>query len=324
MKLQDIQIKSITKGAVQIVQNGGWLCFFRFPQNVISSYGKISPDLYVRCHSSSGIRFDFFTNSENFSMSYQFIKGSSSNLGAIDVLVNGVICSHVVREVSDGKTESFSASLGQGEKRVTVYLPTLAGIKVSSVELDNGATLTPAPQSKTALFFGDSITQGYTSVFPSLNYVSRTARALDVDFYNFGIGSDVFNTAVLDSLPDFSPDIVFTAYGTNDWSKKSSVYSYKSSCSEYFERLCKIYPRARLVAILPIWRADCDRVTDVGTFDEAKWVLLEVLREHERIKVIDGDTLVPHVRELYADGYLHPNEVGFEFYAQNLVSEMSK
>ncbi len=324
MKLQDIQIKSITKGAVQIVQNGGWLCFFRFPQNVFSNYGKVSSDLFIRCHSSSGIRFDFLTTSENLSMSYQLIKGSSNNKGVFDVCVNGVICSHVVREVGDGKVESFSASLGRGEKRVTVYFPTLAGVKVSSVELDDGASVFPVKHGKTALFFGDSITQGYTSLFPSLNYVSRTARALDVDYYDFGIGGDVFNTVVLDTLPEFSPDIVFTAYGTNDWSKKSSIYSFKSSCYAYFEKLCQTYPNSKLVAILPIWRADCDKVTDVGSFDEAKTALFEIVSQFERIKIVDGDALVPHVTELFADGYLHPNEVGFEFYAENLIKEMSK
>ena len=324
MKLQDAQIKSITKGALQIVQNGGFLCFYRFPQNVISNYGKINNDLFIRCHSSSGIRFDFFTNSENFSMSYQLIKGSSHNKGAFDVLVDKELYAHFENDLTPDTVESFSVKLPDGNKRVTVFFPTLAGVKLVSVSLDDGATVTPVSYKKTAVFFGDSITQGYVSQFPSLSYVSRTAMALDVDFYNFGIGGDVFGATVLDALPDFSPDMVFTAYGTNDWSKKSSVYSYKASCSEYFEKLCKIYPEARLVAILPIWRADNDRVTDVGTFGEAKRGIVEVLREYERIKVIDGDVLVPHVRELYADAYLHPNEVGFEFYAKNLLAEMSK
>lgn len=49
----------------------------------------------------------------------------------------------------------------------------------------------------------------------------------------------------------------------------------------------------------------------------------KVVSKYQNIKVIDGLGLVPHLEEYYLDN-LHPNLLGTETYAANLVKEMKK
>jgi len=47
----------------------------------------------------------------------------------------------------------------------------------------------------------------------------------------------------------------------------------------------------------------------------------EIAGRYPNVKVIDGLTLVPHLEEYYLDN-LHPNLLGTETYAANLVKEI--
>jgi hypothetical protein len=39
---------------------------------------------------------------------------------------------------------------------------------------------------------------------------------------------------------------------------------------------------------------------------------------------VDGFTLTPHIEDFFADKDLHPNDLGFAFYAENLLSALKK
>ncbi len=324
MRLTDEQIKSITKGAVTITQKDGFLCFYRFSHETLSYYAKTWENYGMRSRASSGIRFDFHTTSEKIKISYRLFPGSSQERGSFDTYVNGRLFAHLGESVVDGENRSIEARLPSGDKRVTVYFPTLAETQLTSVELSDGASIRPAEKKPVALFYGDSITQGYVTDFPSLCYPPVFSSLADMDFYNFGVGGDVFNLGVLETSVSETPEIVFTAYGTNDWGSRESVHSFKSYAREFFENLCKKYPASRIVAIMPIWRADNLKITKVGTFDEMYEALFKVLSEFDRIDVVKGLDLMPHIEELHFDKFLHPNELGFSYYARELFEKISK
>ena len=66
--------------------------------------------------------------------------------------------------------------------------------------------------------YGDSITQGYTALSPSLTYVNLVGDALNADVYDLGIGGEVFEPLMIDEAYPVKADLVTVAYGTNDWS----------------------------------------------------------------------------------------------------------
>lgn len=51
-------------------------------------------------------------------------------------------------------------------------------------------------------------------------------------------------------------------------------------------------------------------------------VLKNLCKRYENITVIDSWDFVPHFPEFYEDGYLHPNDMGFILYSENLKKKL--
>jgi len=62
-------------------------------------------------------------------------------------------------------------------------------------------------------------------------------------------------------------------------------------------------------------------VKNLGTVHDARKVIAEEA-EKRGFTVIDGFTLVPHRIEYYEDARLHPNDLGFALYTQNLIKAL--
>ena len=61
----------------------------------------------------------------------------------------------------------------------------------------------------------------------------------------------------------------------------------------------------------------------MGTFENACAIVKEEA-EALGLTVIDGLTLVPPMPEFFADEYLHPNDLGFGVYAENLIRALNQ
>ena len=46
--------------------------------------------------------------------------------------------------------------------------------------------------------------------------------------------------------------------------------------------------------------------------------------EKNGFEVVDGMTLGPHITEFFRDAHLHPNDLGFGLYAENLIKALNK
>jgi len=325
MKLTDKQIKEITKGAYSIEQENGVLVFYRMPKEITAKYQSVRGEMYIRTLASSGIRFDFLSDTKYLKIRYFLKKGSSQNKGAFDVWVNGRLYGSEGEDIIDGDSREIEFCFEGGEKHITVYFPTLSQTFITSVELSDGATLTPFENKPLALFFGDSITQGYITELPSMNYVTRFSEMSGYDFYNYAVGGDIYNSIVTENVPDRKPEIIFVSYGTNDWSGNLTSGALKKNMRDFYSILYTKYPSSKIVAILPIWRDVQDRPTrEIGEFENLHKLMRTILSEFPKVKIIDGLELVPHSPRLLADKYLHPKDTGFEFYANALFEKMSK
>ncbi len=322
MKLNDEQIRKITKGVCTVEQEEGHLRFLRFPKEVLTELAKIDQSKHTQALVASGIRFDFYTDSTDLKIGITTTYATAN----FELWVDGELTSVAGATDSMGESKSVGFKMKDGKKHVVLYFPTYGIVRLSSVELSDNAWFEPCEDKTLAVFFGDSITQGYTTPWASLNYVARLSRKMDVDFHNFGISGDIFNTVVTEASLSRKPEYVFASYGTNDWGcGKFSPAEFKKNMRDFFVRICAKYPESRIIDILPIWRAD--GYTDAWypfKFEEIFVLMREVLREFKTVEVIDGLTLVPHVPALFADRSLHPNETGFEFYADGIFNYLSQ
>ena len=320
MKLTVEQIKSILTGAIRTEEKNGAL----YPRRFNERQQKIYDDRkMIHVRSSAAMRLEFFTDSANFAMSYFARAASSRDFCYFDVYVDGKEVMHFGHDSVGSVGSVLRVALPEGEHKVTVYFPNLFETVIQSVQIDDGASLTPVKRPLRYFAFGDSITQGYDAMHPSLSYANQIADKLNAEITNFGIGGEFFIPDLIDFDADtVEPDIITVAYGTNNWSKIPREQTI-ADANEFYARVRAAFQHAKIFAITPIWRADTERVTDVGALPDSITDIVTAAGVAQKgVTVIRGWELIPHIRDIFSDGYLHPNDMGFRCYADALFAKM--
>lgn len=311
MKLTLSQIAALTKGALALSEDSTGIHFRRCTDKQIAAFEKKARCFFKRAQHTCGVRVDFCTDSPILTVSV----GAQ---GKYEVLVDNV--STFCRYFSG--PETFEVYLGTGVKRVTIILPSHFPGVIRSIELADGADISPVNYTRKMIFYGDSITQGWNSELDSQSYAWILTRHYDADSMILGVGGVNFYPDTVDDN-GFDADIVIVAMGTNDYSGDFTADQIRSGCAEYLDRLLSIYRDKKMICITPIWRADGDTVYAAGTHPDVCRVIAEEAKKRN-FTVIDGYSLVPHNTELFADGFLHPNDAGFSHYAMNLIEVLDQ
>jgi hypothetical protein len=174
------------------------------------------------------------------------------------------------------------------------------------------------------MFFGDSITQGFTSTYSHLTYAAQISQFFDADFLNQAVGCGDFFPATFDDSVEFAPDYVFIAFGTNDWSHFGSLDTLNKRGNDFLDLVQAKYPTATVIGISPIWRGDFAEKRSMGTFEQC----CETVKELHRARgfyLLEGEVLTPHEPSFYADEKaLHPTTLGFGIYANNIIKRISR
>ena len=91
---------------------------------------------------------------------------------------------------------------------------------------------------------------------------------------------------------------------------------------EIAENFFKIFKKITLphefFAVSPIWRADLTENNNYETFTDIGDIIAEEDSKIKNTVYINGTGFIPHGSEYFGDGFLHPNDAGFEFYNQKL------
>ena len=327
MMLNTTQLSQIIHNVLSYsFDENGSLHFHRFSEKQRQTYEQESQDWAMKTHSSASATFDFVTDSKYLTLKFDLLPGSSQKWGSIDLYVDGVFYGNRYAEDLSIKLAGFE--LPQGQHRVTVYFPWSAQTVVSEVHLSDGASIIPVEKKYKMLCFGDSITQGYTSKFTSLSYVNQTARALDLEVVNQGIGGYYFNEDTIDeSLICYKPDIITVAYGTNDYSRYETAQAYAEKSGNYIRKLAKLFPDAKILGILPIYRNDQNyqvrKLYRSYCLDDVRAILKGLYEACPNGYVLE-ETGIAHIPQAYAPDFLHPNEFGFSLMAQGVIQKIQE
>lgn len=327
MELSFDTLKTAVTGAVRIIEEEKILKFKRFAVGQ-EEFLKGNPDgvgnSYIKGNATSGVTVDFYTDSEilEYDLSCE-VAVTSQNCCFTDVLADGEIVAHEGYFGHRNEEISVRVALKKGRKRVTVYLPNLFVVGIKRFVLSDGAEFTPYKHKMTFLFIGDSITQGYTADYPSNSYVNAVTRLFDARCINHGIGGAVFNAGLLSADIGGVPDAVFVAYGTNDWEKGKNV---SAAAKTFAEKIVKLFSRSEIFAITPIWRGKIEETERRAftSFIEMQERLKNAYALFPKIHVVDGTELVPHEEKYFLADILHPNDIGFKYYAENLFKKVKE
>lgn len=280
-----------------------------------------------KAYMAAGVTLEMDTNAEKVTLHYVIKDGypyTNVRRSGFDVVVNGVLKHSYLIAAEWGRPQTVTFALGEGEKRVVIWLPHTLVIGISDITVPEGKVITPiAPRKKTMLMMGDSITHGIGSFCSSLGYAMQTAAAMkEYEVINQSIAAIRFEPDYLDDI-GFEPEIITVALGTNDWSKRADKADYDKYSVPFFARINELYPNAAVLVISPVKRVrqEPDLPVDRPNLyreSELYDALCAQVKKYPQMRCIPGWTLVPHIPGCFLDG-LHPNELGMTFYANGLL-----
>lgn len=234
----------------------GLLYFSRFSEN---ERNNVQPNEYyeTKILSTAGVRLEFITDSRTLELETAAQTKSRQNrmFYAFDIVCDGKLIGQIknfteppVYPYGDYPFDDQKGvfTLPAGNKRICIYFPFTVTGKIRSLSLDDGAAHRPVAKKTKLLQYGDSITQGYDAIFPSRTYASLTTDRLDADTVNKGIAGSLFWPELVQDKPDFRPNLITVAYGTNDWNAAGNFDDFKRRCNAFFARLAAHYPETRL------------------------------------------------------------------------------
>lgn len=326
MKLSLEQIEKIAIGTSYINEADGRIILHRFTKEQEEAYKGWSADFYNKSFATAGVRLEFITDSSSMFIKVRVRPASSRRFFTHDIFVNG----EMIGQLGASYEDSYSAmdpvyvsgkfALGEGEKKVCVYFPWSFVSEIAEISLDDGVTLEPIQKKYRMIMFGDSITHGYDAFSTSNSYATKLADLLDANAVNKGIGAEKFRPELAALKDYFDPDIITVAYGTNDWGCNDKE-AFERASKGFYENLSRNYPNAKIFAITPIWRADIDDTREFK-FRFVNQYLHEIADSLDNVTAIDGYDLVPEDTSLFSDLYLHPNDKGFAYYAENIYKKL--
>ena len=302
------EIRALTHGAARVTEESDGLHFHKCTERQERTWKELNEFVYQNTFSTAGIRIEFETDAQKLAFN-----APSGN--KYEICVNGIFhCQFLLNNLRE-RNEKPVADLGDGVKRVMLALPSHGSRAViSSLSLEGETFVRPVVYSRRILFLGDSITQGWDSTYDTLSFAYRTAMNLDADFFINANGGAFYAPAAFDVLP-FDPDTVIIAFGTNDFGNPNHpVERNIANANAYLDLVKKAYGDRRVVVLTPIWRNDKSE-----EWHKVARSSIEQSARERGFETIDGAKLLPKSTAFFADGFLHPNDLGFSIYADRLT-----
>ena len=331
MNLSLEQIKSIAKGVARVEQIDEGIALLRFTKEQEDAYKERNTDFYKKTFATAGVRLEFITDSTSLFLKANVRPASSRRFCTHDIFCKGKLIGQLGHSSDnfspDAEPITLSGKfyLGEGEKIICICFPWSYASEICELSLDDGASLFQTTKSRNMIMFGDSITHGYDAFSTSNSYASRITDILDASVINKGIGGEVFWPELACMRDDVNPDIITVAYGTNDWGGVcTSKEEFESNGKAFFENLSETYPDTKIFALSPIWRADYIKLSNVGDFSYIHEYFDKMADEIKNVIHINAYNFVPHDAYLLSDRVVHPNDEGFEYYANALYNEIKK
>ena len=326
------QLRYLYFGAYRFEEKeDGWLKAFQYSKAQEDYFKEAFDFWYERCMASTAKTIEFVTEATKVSFDFKLIWMGSPD--SFELAVDGQITkiAYVMDFMKEGMPEpDFSKGfpgwnlpkegkieweLPEGKKSVVIYLPADATVLLRNFTL-NAAAERPAKNEK-VLWLGDSITQGFGPLRSGQTYVSVANRLLNYDIINQGIGGYIYDKNSLMKMEGYQPDKIIVALGTNQYGDETM-----ERVEEYYETLTGIYGNEiPILCISPIWRGD--QPEGYEKFVDFCENIKKIAGSYKNVTVVDGFTLVPHLKEYYLDN-LHPNCLGTETYGRNLVEVIRK
>ena len=310
------ETEKLFHGFIDLKYSDGYVIPHRFNDKHITAISS-SDHFHQRTKCGASVTLEFVTNAKNISFDYKFFLRTGVE-STFEVFVDGFL-THMIKDCDLSDEGNLKFEFEQGKKQIEIYLPNFSevGIKNLTSDLD----LIPIPEKdEKILFIGDSITQGGGSKRSGMTFVNVVKRALDCEVLNWGIGSYIFDKAII-AKSKFVPQKIVVAMGTNNrwYDFENNVHAIDA----FFEKLNALYPNVPILTVIPPWSGEPDEKLAIRA-KEIKGIIENTVIKYSKIKTVNAYNIIPHFPEYYMEDLLHPNSLGMAVYGYHLAKAIKE
>lgn len=299
------------------IENGAWHPR-RIPESLRPHYSD-TPASLGRMECPAGVRLRFETDARQVKTKLRY--GGAARL----IYKSTLICNGEVHSVfgPDERSDNWEGVIFDQVQRkrcvIDWWLPNMSRADIVSLEIDDSASIKTAPPLPLRwLVYGASITQGMVSSAPHLNFVARCALKLNAEVFNLGIGGAKLDLTLSENLPPGNFDLVTISYGTNDFMTNIPVETHAANGNALIRALRAQYKCPVVLITIPTWHGRTEPNELGKTLDDYRQAFAPIKREFEHVSLAAGDAMIPDEEKFFVDN-VHPNDVGFAHYADNLL-----
>ena len=230
--------------------------------------------------------------------------------------------------------DSFAfGDLPPGEKLIELWLPQVGEFRLTSVELSDGATVTPYDDPRPRwVTYGSSITHCRTAERPSETWPAIVARGHGLNLTCLGYGGNChLEPMIARMIRDMPAEFISMKVGINiQGSGSLSPRTFGPATIGFVEIIREKHPDTPLVVISPIYSPPREDTPNAVGFS-LRGIREEVAAAVDAVRA-SGDTNIHYVDGLKLFGpehshllpdQLHPDAEGYKVLGQNFLREVA-
>ena len=316
------------EGAVSVEHAGGWSQAWRVPHE---SRGLYPPPLVERAEMPAGVRLTFRSDTSLVAGTFE----PAGDLTLIDLFVDGEwMGSAPLAGTDQFRFEGIHAHAPRQERLIELWLPQFGRFKLKSLEVSDGASLTPHVETrKRWVTYGSSITQCRTAASPSQTWPGVVARGLDVHLTCLGYGGQChLDSMIARMMRDVPADYLSMCVGINIYGANSlNERSFRPAIIGFVRIVRERHPETPFAVMSPILSPPREEVVNKVGFTlrgmrEEVRAAVETLRAHgdSNVHYVDGlEVFGTDLGHLLPDE-VHPNAEGYKMMGKNFLDRAAR
>ena len=313
------------QGAISCHSTEEWTQPWRLPYDDLALF---PPDaLRERAAMAAGVRISFHSNTTSLSGR---IERADEEASPIDLLCDGRL--HASLALAGRDSFEFR-DLPAGEKLLELWLPQYCELRLRSLELSDGTTLSPFEDRRPLwTTYGSSITHCRAAASPSRTWPAIVAREHGLNLTCLGYGGQChLDPMIARLMRDRPADFISIKVGINVYGAASlGLRAFRPAVIGFVEILRERHADIPIAVISPIFsppREDTPNAVEF-TLRAMREEVVEAVsairaRGGSNVHYVDGLRLFgpEHVHMLPDD--LHPDAEGYETLARNFLREVA-
>jgi hypothetical protein len=321
--MQAIQLNNeqFWHGHISLEINDDWAQAWRIP---FEQRGLFPPEgLQNNASKPAGVRITFYSDTRAVEGEVVAVEGRRP----LDICCDGVLKNTANL---DNQSRFRFENLPAGEKLIELWLPQRSDFRLSSLRIDDGASLRPFQDTRPKwTTYGSSITHCGEAESPVYTWPAVVARERDLNLTCLGYGGQChLDSMIARMIRDRPADYISICAGINIYGGSLGPRAFLPALIGSVQIIREKHPTTPLALISPIFSPPREEETSIVGWtlprmrEEVK-TAVEILREYgdEDIYYVDGLKLFgPEYSELLPDK-LHPNAEGYKQLGRNFLDQ---